>query len=566
MGIVDFSLYNNFSCAVLILGCDKKIAFRNIAFLNNFGNVKNLEKFSNYFSFDICVLDSDNILNSNPVNYAIESKENFSANATYQKTDRILYYRINSFFNNEYKILMFNNITPEILYEETEKKYNFIRQQYLTLAEENKQFASLQTQAQAQTVKLGLLNRISNVVRESIDLNKIINSALRELFNLFGAIKVYYAPYEDGNFYIEQVYPSKYKNFIGQRAEFSADTKRCISLKKIKVNSCIKDFLNSETAYPAQVNRIIIPVTKMHDILGILLIYTNQKSFDDSQNDVLQSIAAQLASAITQASLFLQIKQKNEELENTLKELKETQLQLINSEKMASLGQLVAGVAHEINTPLASINSNNDILKKLIEKLPQEPSEKDCKMFFENIKNINQIDKEAIKRISNIVMSLKKFVRLDEAEQQEADINNELDLTLQLIKHETKNKIKVTKNYSKLPLVKCYPNMLNQVFMNILVNACQSMPDGGELVVTTLEEDNNLIVKIKDTGTGIDESIKDKLFTAGATTKQIGIGTGLGLAISKKIIEKHDGRISFTSEKNKGTEFVISIPLNRNNK
>ena len=108
--------------------------------------------------------------------------------------------------------------------------------------------------------------------------------------------------------------------------------------------------------------------------------------------------------------------------------------------------------------------------------------------------------------------------------------------------------------------------MLNQVFMNILVNACQSMPDGGELVVTTLEEDNNLIVKIKDTGTGIDESIKDKLFTAGATTKQIGIGTGLGLAISKKIIEKHDGRISFTSEKNKGTEFVISIPLNRNNK
>ena len=309
-----------------------------------------------------------------------------------------------------------------------------------------------------------------------------------------------------------------------------------------------------------QINRIVIPVTRMHDILGLLIIFTAQKAFDESQNDVLQSIASQLASAIVQASLFLQVKQKNEELENTLNELKETQLQLINSEKMASLGQLVAGVAHEINTPLASINANNEILEKLLKKLPQQPKESEYEKLCENIKNINSIDKEAIKRISQIVMSLKKFVRLDEADLQLADINKEIDLTLELIKHETKNKIKITKNYASLPMIKCYPNMLNQVFMNILINACQSMPDGGEITITTEFSDKNLFVKIKDTGTGIDEKIKDRLFLAGTTTKQIGIGTGLGLAISKKIVEKHNGSISFVTKKNKGTEFIIQIP------
>ena len=560
MNTADFDIYNNFHTAVLILDSDCKVVFKNFQFIKNFGNIKNIEKFSNYFSFDICVLDSDDLLNSNPIKYAIDSKEKFSAIALYQKTEKPLYYHINSFNHDKYKILILKNITSELLYEETEKKYNFIRQQYITLVEENKKYANLQQQSQAQTVKLGLLHRISNVVRESIDLNKIIDSALKELFNLFGAIKVYYVSIKNENYVIEHVYPSKYKNILGENADFSQETKKSILAKEIKVNACIKEYLNSEITYPAQVTRIIIPVSRMHNILGILIIYTNQKVFEESQNDVLQSIASQLASAIVQASLFLEVKQKNKELENTLTELKETQIQLINSEKMASLGQLVAGVAHEINTPLASINANNDILAKLITKLPQNFSKEDFEKFINNINNINKIDKEAIKRISQIVMSLKKFVRLDESDLQEADINKEIDLTLELIKHETKNKINIIKNYAQIPLIKCYPNMLNQVFMNILINACQSMPDGGEITITTLYQDNSLQVKIKDTGTGIDEKIKDKLFLAGTTTKQIGIGTGLGLAISKKIIEKHNGQITFVSEKGKGTEFIIKIP------
>ncbi len=562
MSSVDFSLYNNFSPAVLVLDNTGKIVFKNIQFIKSFGNIKNLEKFSNYFSFDICVLDSENILNSTPINFAIDSKETFIAYTVYQKAETLLSYKIKSFWSETFKILVFEDITTDLLCKELEKKYTFIRQQYLNLLEENKQFAALQQQAQAQTVKLGLLHRISNVVRESIDLNKIINSTLKELFNLFGAIKVYYAELENKDFIIKDVYPSNYKDVFNMKAEFSQEVRKSIWSKEIKVSACIRDFINSDTTYPTRVNRIIIPVTRMNNILGLLIIYTNQKAFDKSQNDVLQSIASQLASAIVQASLFLQVKQKNDELENTLKELKETQLQLINSEKMASLGQLVAGVAHEINTPLASINSNNDILSKLLDKLAKDPSTKDIKNLTEGIKSINSIDKEAIKRISQIVKSLKKFVRLDESDLQSADINNELDLTLELIKHETKNKIKVIKHYAQIPKIKCYPNMLNQVFMNIMINACQSMQKGGELDITTDFFNNTLVVKIKDTGTGIDEKIKDRIFIPGTTTKQIGIGTGLGLAISKKIVEKHNGNITFNSETGKGTEFIITIPAN----
>lgn len=559
--VSDFGLYNNFSMPVIVLDGSAKVVFKNIPFVKMFGGIKTFEKFSNYFSFDIGFLNSDNILSSNPVSFAIESKESFTANATYQKADKLRSFKIKSFFENGFKVLLFEDITTDILYEEAQKKYSFIRQQYLDLVEENKKFANLQQQSQAQTVKLGLLHRISSVVRESIDLNKIITSALKELFNLFGAIKVYYAEFKDDKYEIKHVFPTEYESILGEVAEFSADTQNSIRSRKIKINACIKEYLNSQITYPAQVSRIIVPVSKVRDILGILMIYTNKKNFDESQNDVLQSIATQMASAIVQGSLFSQVKQKNEELENTLRELKETQLQLINSEKMASLGQLVAGVAHEINTPLASINSNNEILTKLLKKISDNPDENTAKMLFENIENINKIDKEAIKRISQIVKSLKKFVRLDESDLQEADINKELDLTLEIIKHETKNKIEIVKNYAQLPMLKCYPNMLNQVFMNLLINACHSMPDGGKITLTTRKNGDNLLVSVKDTGFGIDEKIKDRIFVAGITTKQIGIGTGLGLAISKKIVEKHNGKIYFETATGVGTEFFVEIPF-----
>ena len=173
---------------------------------------------------------------------------------------------------------------------------------------------------------------------------------------------------------------------------------------------------------------------------------------------------------------------------------------------------------------------------------------------------INQIDKEAIDRISKIVISLKKFVRLDEAELQLADINKEMDLTLEIIRHETKNKVEIEKHYGNIPQIKCYPNMLNQVFTNILINACQSIENKGKITISTELKEHMLEIKIKDTGKGIPKENLNKIFTAGFTTKGVGVGTGLGLAISQKIIDKHNGKIRVISELGVGSEFIITIP------
>ena len=232
---------------------------------------------------------------------------------------------------------------------------------------------------------------------------------------------------------------------------------------------------------------------------------------------------------------------------------------LINTEKMASVGQLVSGVAHEINTPLAAINSNSKLIDKIISKSTIIEKNK-----IELLKELNTLDIEAVERISNIVQSLKRFVRLDEAQFQSADINKEIDLTLKLTEHEFKNKIKIIKNYDNIPPVNCAVNMLNQVFMNILVNASHAIleaKDSGQIEISTSTQDKRLIVKIKDNGIGIPLEKQNKIFNVGFTTKKIGIGTGLGLSISKKIIELHKGTISFTSKENEGTEFIISLPF-----
>ena len=132
-------------------------------------------------------------------------------------------------------------------------------------------------------------------------------------------------------------------------------------------------------------------------------------------------------------------------------------------------------------------------------------------------------------------------------------------MTLDLIRHETKNRIEIIKNYGELPLIKCYPNMLNQVFTNILVNACQAIDGKGTITITTNYQGKTLTVSVKDTGKGISKDEINKIFTAGYTTKGVGVGTGLGLAISAKIIEKHNGKIIVNSEVGKGSEFVITI-------
>ena len=252
-------------------------------------------------------------------------------------------------------------------------------------------------------------------------------------------------------------------------------------------------------------------------------------------------------------------------------EMREAQTQLIQSEKMASLGMLVAGIAHEINTPIGSINSNNDILVRAVGKMrdflhcAQCPSEvanhPDVVKIMGILEEINRNNRMACDRIITIIRNLKNFARLDEAERKKADIHEGLDSTLTLVQHQLKNRIQVIKEYGTLPEIECFPNQLNQVFMNLFVNAAQAMPDQGTLSIRTFRQGEDVKIVISDTGIGIPREHLSRIFDPGFTTKGVGVGTGLGLSICLKIIQDHHGRIDVKSEVSKGTAFTLTLPI-----
>ena len=555
----NLEFFNNYSDAVCVFANDNSIVFKNRLFISTFSDFENIDKFKKHFNFNLCFLSLENINNKTPIDFVLKSKENFHTICTYQKhDDEYQYYYIYTFKYGNYKIVVFKDITSIDKIESIKKKYEKLEDLYKEEKESTDKFAKLQEHAQAQVLKMGIINRISLVIRETNDIESILSSTLEEIHNLLGAFKTYFSMKEKNGFRIKY---SVLQNDveINSLTEYEDEILTQIKNKNIVVSNCLKEFLNSEKFLTKGIKRIIIPVYNKNKLLGIIVTLTRQKFNLDDNKEILQSISVQLASSIIQAGLIQQLNKKNKKLQKTLSELKDTQMQLINTEKMASIGQLVSGVAHEINTPLASINSNNTLIKKILSS-----SETISNNQLEILKDLNSIDIEAANRISNIVKSLKRFVRLDEAEFQEADINKELDLTLKLIAHEIKDNITIEKQYSELPPILCSVNMLNQVFMNILVNACHSIIDNkaGKIIITTSFDEKFLYVKIKDNGIGIPTEQQNKIFNVGFTTKKIGIGTGLGLSISKKIIELHKGNITFTSKENTGTEFTISIPLN----
>lgn len=548
-----FDFFKQYRDPVIVVKDYESVVFKNSTFCRVFPMFENIRRFAHEMNFEMCPIDSENVDLYSPIFQAISSKENFFARVAYSSGNgEISYYDMTTVKRGVYTIFFFTDVSLSIKLEDNKKQQLENEQKLSKLQAENDELQKIRLKAQSQAFKIALINKVSNIIRESMDISVILDSVLKELAIMFGCFRAYYAQKIEKSdaFEISNIYgENDFKSNISITFDDYVMSK--IKTRKISTGYSLSEYKNAKP-FKQSVLRIVIPVFYMRKMIGVIVLLSYQKKELNEEIEILDAIASQLGNAIIRAELYQKNLQNVKDLKKTLEELKETQLQLINSEKMASLGQLVAGVAHEINTPVASIKSNNEIITKLIGKIAQD----DIK---EMLTQINSIDKEAIGRISKIVSSLKKFVRLDEAELQEADINKELDLTLEIIRHETKNKVEIERNYGQIPLIKCYPNMLNQVFTNILINACQAIDGFGKIIISTECTNNKLIIRIKDNGKGIAKNNLDKIFTAGYTTKGVGVGTGLGLAITKKIIEKHNGDIRVISELGVGTEFIITL-------
>jgi len=278
------------------------------------------------------------------------------------------------------------------------------------------------------------------------------------------------------------------------------------------------------------------------------------------------------------------LEMKNKELESAYAELKSTQTRILQQEKMASIGQLAAGVAHEINNPMGFISSNLGTLGKYAAKLAgfirelteitgqlegqeqlaavkEHRRQLKIDYILEDIEPLINESLEGADRVKTIVQNLKTFSRIDEADCKPADINDCIESTLSIVWNELKYNAVVRKDYGELPLTMCHPQQLNQVFMNLLVNAGQAIENHGEIVIKTWSSEGSIYVSISDTGNGIPQDRLTKIFEPFYTTKEVGKGTGLGLSITYEIVKKHNGDITVESQVGKGTTFTIKIPV-----
>ncbi|WP_423147110.1 sensor histidine kinase [Rubrolithibacter danxiaensis] len=354
---------------------------------------------------------------------------------------------------------------------------------------------------------------------------------------------------------------------------------------------------NSFTNYTMQVGivfEVILLSLALADKINIL-----KKEKEKSQAQALRA-AQENERIIKEQNVFLEqkvnertaeLKKSNTDLHQTLEELKQTQTQLVESEKMASLGQLTAGIAHEINNPINFVTSNVNPLKRDVEILldavtkiedvglsassvnekQQQIEEYKEEIDFDYLKiEISHLLKgihEGASRTAEIVKGLRIFSRVDEDDLKKANINEGMDSTLVIVNHLLNNNITVEKNYGDIPLIECYPGKLNQVFLNIISNAIHAINKhhddnpGGKLSISTWFDQKHVFVKIEDNGTGMDENTQKKIFEPFFTTKEVGEGTGLGMSITYNTIKKHNGQIHLQSAPGKGTSFTLELPV-----
>ncbi len=350
-------------------------------------------------------------------------------------------------------------------------------------------------------------------------------------------------------------------------------------------------------------NETFVPIRQGETLWGLLVAYQNSQPryWKDEEINLLAQVGVQLGIAIQQAELLEQTKRQTLELTQALQELKQTQTRLIQGEKMAGLGQLLAGVAHEINNPVSFISGNlihlNEYIKELLNvviifrqndslaDIKRQIDNTDLDFLIEDLPKTFESMNIGTERISQIVLSLRNFSRTDEAELKPVDVHEGLDSTLLILGHRLKHNsehpaIEIIKEYSAIPLLECYPAQLNQVFMNLLSNSIDALEEKFKIMqkkhfnssiispklplniwISTQFNNNQIVIRIADNGLGIPEEVRAHIFDPFFTTKAPGKGTGLGLSISYQIVvEKHHGHIKCSSKPGQGTEFLIEIP------
>jgi PAS domain S-box-containing protein len=260
-----------------------------------------------------------------------------------------------------------------------------------------------------------------------------------------------------------------------------------------------------------------------------------------------------------------QVKEYAAELEATNSELRSAQAQLVQQGKMAALGALVAGVAHDVNTPLGSIKANAELSGQLLDRLSTSLADGDDKASrtIDALRRAQQTSLSASDRIATTVEALRRFARLDESERKAVDLHEGLDSSIELLGHMRGDRVRLVRYYGELPKLLCRPGDINQVFMSLLTNAHQAIENEGEIVVKTWSSGEAALIQVRDDGVGIDPADRGRLFDPGFTTKGVGVGSGLGLSIAYRIVADHGGHIEVEGERGEGACFTVRLPLGR---
>ncbi len=474
------------------------------------------------------------------------------------------------------------------------------------------QYVQVYEQTRLHAAQEALLNRLTTCIRESLDLPTIVQTTVTELSTLLDLDRVFLGSYNAVTQTLSLIGDSRMTEDLDQPIEFqtSALDDLADSLKSGSTLQLHPVAPSDHAALNLTAGSYLALANPDQDGQTGFLIGLHNGKLNPEDQDLLRAVSDQLAIAVTQSRLYSQTQAQVDLLNQTLTQLNQAQLQLVQSEKMSSLGQLVAGIAHEINNPVNFIHGNivhvNQYAQELLDllhlyqlHLPQPPvpiqnlvESIDVEFISEDFPKLLMSMQVGTQRIREIVRSLRIFSRLDEAEVKNVDIHEGLDSTLMILRSRlkataTQREIQVVKAYGQLPPVECYAGQLNQVFMNVISNAIEALeasssvdhessrsdatqitPDHPPIPQPTIHIRTEVIsqhqikICIADNGSGIPEAIQSRIFDPFFTTKPVGKGTGMGLATSyQTVIKQHGGRLSCTSTPGQGTEFVIEIPI-----